>query len=194
MIIIISILVSLGSGWYTFKNLSIDTNSTNLLSSDLPFRQDSIRLKNAFPQLSNNIAIVIDAPSAVQADDAALALTQYLRQKPNQFTNIFDPRGSKFFRQNSLLFLENKDLQSILDRLVSSQVLIGKLAQDPTIRGLFTVLTLILDSSTEFTATGELGKILEAVEKALEAEQKNTNFLLRIMKPFGRKKEKELHG
>ena len=69
LVIAIAVLLTALSGWYGVSNLAIDTDNEDMLSAELPFRQDAIRLKQAFPQLSNNIVIVIDGDTADQADD-----------------------------------------------------------------------------------------------------------------------------
>ena len=45
-----------------------------MLSPDLSFRRDSNALSAAFPQLSDNIVVVIDGATPDLADDAAMTL------------------------------------------------------------------------------------------------------------------------
>ena len=42
----------------------INTDNEDMLSAELPFRQDSRALSGAFPDLSDNIVIVVEAPSS----------------------------------------------------------------------------------------------------------------------------------
>ena len=46
--------------YYTISNISINTDTSDMLSPDLPFRQNSIAVSKSFPQFSDNIVIVID--------------------------------------------------------------------------------------------------------------------------------------
>ncbi|NBP72782.1 MAG: hypothetical protein EBU57_06385, partial [Alphaproteobacteria bacterium] len=49
------------SGFYAAGNLKIDTDTAGMISEDLPFRQRFKAFRHAFPTLSDNVAIVIDA-------------------------------------------------------------------------------------------------------------------------------------
>ena len=59
---------------YTADNLTINTNTTDMLSKELPFRQHYIAYKEAFPQDSDLITVVVEAATPDRADVAALAL------------------------------------------------------------------------------------------------------------------------
>jgi uncharacterized protein len=169
-VLVASLVLTGLSGWYTATHLAIDTDTDGMLSSELDFRQNSIRLKQAFPQLSNNIAIVIDGDTADQADDAALALARALRGQPGLFRNVFDPRGEPFLRRNGLLFLDEDKLGQLVDRLAAAQVFLAKLSRDPSLRGLFGVLRLALDNSDAAASPAELKRVLNAVADAADAE------------------------
>lgn len=170
LVLVASLMVTVLSGWYTATHLSIDTDTDDMLSSELDFRQNSIRLKQVFPQLSNNIAIVIDGDTADQADDAAIALGKALRGRPNLFHNVFDPRGEPFLRRNGLLFFEEDELGKLVDRLAGAQSFLAKLSRDPSLRGMFDVLQLALDNAKDAGSPGELIRMLEAVTGAVEAQ------------------------
>lgn len=178
LVVALAIALTGLSSWYTVSHLTIDTNTDDMLSAELPFRQDAIRLKQAFPQLSNNIVIVIDGDTADQADDAAIALVQALRNQPALFRYIFNPRGDGFFRRNGLLFLDEDKLNDLVDRLAAAQVFIGKLSQDPSLRGLLGVLTLALDNATEAVSPDELSRVLVTIEEAIEAEKAGTRYVV----------------
>src|ERR1051325_7571460 len=56
---------------YMVRHIAIDTDSTQLLSSDLPWRQREIAFDAAFPQRVNSIVIVVDGATPELADSAA---------------------------------------------------------------------------------------------------------------------------
>ena len=170
LVFVASLILTALSGWFTATHLTIDTDTDDMLSSELDFRQNSLRLKRAFPQLSNNIAIVIDGDTADQADDAALVLGKALRDRPNLFRHVFDPRGEPFLRRNGLLFLEEDKLTELVDRLAGAQVFLAKLSRDPSLRGLFEVLQLALDNVKAAGSPVELMHVLNAVTEAAEAQ------------------------
>ncbi|MBK17851.1 MAG: hypothetical protein CMM52_03300 [Rhodospirillaceae bacterium] len=163
----LSILLTAGSAWYVATNLSIDTDTTDMLSAELPFRQDSIQLRRAFPQFANNIVVVIDGATPDQVDDGALALGRGLKEQTKTFHEVFDPRGDAFFRQNGLLFLETTELETLADRLASAQVFLGKLWQDPSLRGLFSILRLAIENAEDTQTPGSLSSTLEKISAAI---------------------------
>ena len=178
LVVVLATLLTALSGWYTVSHLAIDTDTEDMLSAELPFRQDAIRLKQAFPQLANNIVIVIDGDTADQADDAAIALGRALRTRPKLFGTVFDPRGEDYFRRNGLLFLDEDKLNDLVDRLASAQAFIGQLWQDPSLRGLLGVLTLALDNADKAVSTAELEQVLIAIAEAIDAEKSGSRYVL----------------
>ena len=169
LVVGLSILTTCASAWYVATNLSIDTDTTDMLSAELPFRQDSIQLRRAFPQFANNIVVVIDGPTSDQADDGALALGAALKANKQVFREVFDPRGETFFRQNGLLFLDLKDVEGLVDRLATAQAFLGSLWRDPSLRGLFSVLQLAVANIDGTAPLGSLVQTIEQVAAATEA-------------------------
>jgi uncharacterized protein len=169
LVVSLSILTTGASAWYVASNLSIDTDTTDMLSAELPFRQDSIQLRRAFPQFANNIVVVIDGPTPDQADDGTLALGRALKENEQVFREVFDPRGEKFFRQNGLLFLDLKDVEDLVDRLATAQAFLGSLWRDPSLRGLFSVLQLAVANIEGSAPPISLAHTIRKVAAATEA-------------------------
>ena len=78
-------LMTLLSGYYAVTNLSVNTDTEDMLSPDLPFRQYSTALSRAFPQFSDNIVVVVDAPTPDQTYDAANLLLARLQKNTALF-------------------------------------------------------------------------------------------------------------
>ena len=143
-----ALTLTLVAGWYAATHLSIDTDIEKLLPSDLPWRQNELALDREFPQNANLLAIVIDGAHGDLADTAAQRLAEKLRAEPQLFHNVRRPDGGAFFDQNGLLFLSVKELGALSEQLVAAQPLIGSLASDPSLRGLFDTIKLFLDGAT----------------------------------------------
>ena len=73
-VILCALAVTAVSGIYLFKNFQINTDNEDMLSAQLPFRQDSLSLSSEFPSYSDNLLVVIDGDSPSLADDAARVL------------------------------------------------------------------------------------------------------------------------
>lgn len=135
-----SLLLTIAGGYYTLHNLGMNTDSNALLSSDLPYRRNLQIFEKAFPQLQDNLVVVVEGDSPDRAEDAANALVAKLQRQTGLFEDIFYPTGDPFFRREGLLFLETKELQDLSDRLAQAQPLLGTLVEDRSLRGLFGVL------------------------------------------------------
>jgi hopanoid biosynthesis associated RND transporter like protein HpnN len=173
-VILGAVVLTALAGVYTVDHLGMNTDSNALLSSDLPYRKNLKDYEKAFPQLQDDLVVVIEADSPDRAEDAANALVERLRDDPAHFTDVFSPNGDPFFRREGLLFLETKELQDLSDRLAQAQPLLGALAVDRSLRGLFGVL-------------GEAAK-------GIELGEVNPNLLVRPLTMIGDTVAERLEG
>ncbi|MFM7083846.1 MAG: MMPL family transporter [Hyphomicrobium sp.] len=135
--------LTLLSGFYVLNNFKINTDTSNLISSRLAWRQKEIAFDKAFPQLTKNIIIVIDAETSDLADEASQKLANELSKDKTHFEQITLPGSGDFFEKNGLLYLKSEEIQNISDNLISSQGFLLTLASDPSLRGFSTVLGYI---------------------------------------------------
>jgi len=134
---------------YVANNMSINTDTSDMLSPELEFRKLSGELSEAFPQFSDNLLVVIDGETPDLSDAAALSLAARLRQNPKLFGDVFDPAGDEFFRKNGLLYMQTDELADLGDRLAEAQPFLGKLWRDPSLVGLFDMLGLMVDEAAK---------------------------------------------
>jgi len=170
LVALIGLVLAGGSGYYAATHLSIDTDVDKLLDPNLPWRQREVAFDRAFPQFTNLIAIVIDGATADQAEDAAAALAAKLKTDPSLFKTVERPDGNEFFKRNGLLFLSKDEVQGFADQMVTAQPLIGTLAQDPSLRGLFDALELAAEGIQRGETSGaELDHPFEVFADTVEA-------------------------
>jgi predicted RND superfamily exporter protein len=48
IVVLSAILLCIGTSYYVYKNLTVNTNSAEMLSPDLPFQQNQRRIDKAF--------------------------------------------------------------------------------------------------------------------------------------------------
>ncbi len=166
------ILAALGI-FFSASRLSIDTDLNKLISSNVPWRQQEQALDEAFPQNSDQLAIVIDGATPDQASDATAALADRMAQRPDLFKSVRIPGGSEFFARNGLLFLPTQEVQDFADQLIAAQPLLGTLAADPSLVGVFGTLDLLAQGALHGdipagTLDSPFNAISEAVENSLE--------------------------
>jgi hopanoid biosynthesis associated RND transporter like protein HpnN len=131
-------------GTYAVTHLSVDTDTNHLISPELPWRKREAEFDRAFPQNVDLLAVVIDGATPGQAEDAATYLAQWMRDRPQLYRTVRRPDGGEFFTRNGLLFLSVKEVQDVADQLIAAQPLLGSLAADPNLRGLFSAISLAL--------------------------------------------------
>jgi len=171
--IILFFAATIGIAYFAALNIGINTNTEDMLSPDLPFRQNSKALNEAFPQLNDNIVVVLDAGNADLLADAAKVLTTELKKSPALFGEVFDPEGLPFFVKNGFLYLDEEELVDLTQRLNDAQPFIGRLWNDPTLPGLFDVFRLVVkEIGSDGNAPGQitLGDLLGSTARVIEAQ------------------------
>jgi uncharacterized protein len=162
-VIVSSLLLAAISAGYFIRHFAISTDSKQLLSSSLPWRQQEMILNLRFPQRIDQIIAVIDATTPEAADDAAGALVNELGSRSDLIRSVSRPDGGEFFERNGILLLSLDEVQRTTADLISAQPFLGTLAADPTLRGVFRTFSQSLDGV-------RLGKVkLETLTPALDA-------------------------
>ncbi len=138
----VALVLAIFGGYYAAGHFSIDTDVDKLINPDLPWRQREKALDTAFPQNVDLLLVVLDAKTPDQAADATAALAEKLAAEKALFNSVRRPDGGDFFAKNGLLFLSTQEVQDVADQLISAQPLIGTLAADPSLRGVFEALDL----------------------------------------------------
>lgn len=161
------LLITVSLVFFIKANLGINTDTADMLSASLDWRQNYIAYQEAFPQFSDNLVIVIDAETPDQVNDASLDLLEKLESRPNQFSHPYQIENSDFFRQNSFLFLDTNELESLTNQLATVQPFLARLQADLNLRGLFSVLT---DALEHDDADVNLDRIFTRMTATIDAQ------------------------
>jgi hopanoid biosynthesis associated RND transporter like protein HpnN len=132
---------------YAAGHLAVDTDIERMLPANVAWRLNEKALDEAFPQNNNLLVAVIDGRTPDLADKAAGELAEKMQGKPQLFTYVRQPDGGPFFDRNGLLFLPIEELQQVAQQLIAAQPLIGSLAHDPSLRGLFDALATFVSGA-----------------------------------------------
>ena len=103
--ILASLLLALGAGFYTATHFAMNTNSGKLISADVGWRKRQDNFDRLFPQQSDLILVVVDGATPELAEAGAGALTARLSQNKTLFPDVSRPDGGPFFDHNGMLFL-----------------------------------------------------------------------------------------
>ena len=138
----LALALAAGCGVYAVQRFAIKTDINALISPDLPWAKRAMQYMREFPQFG--IVVVIDAPTSELADQGAAELSRALLAHRERFLTVSQPGGGKFFEQNGLLFLPADELSRLTSGLRQADVLVGALAEDPSLRGILSAMSMVL--------------------------------------------------
>ena len=115
--------------YYAVSSLGINTDTADMISPQLSWRQDFIDFRDSFTVRNRNIVMVVDAAIPERANGLATSLVERLRSRPELFNSVFLAGEGEFFERNGLLFLSVEELQALGDRPAAAQPLLGRLRQ-----------------------------------------------------------------
>ena len=171
LVLALSLVLSALSGWGLVTHLGISSETDDLFDAELPFRQRDRDFQRAFPQLDDVVLVVVDAPSDTRARDTVRWLAAELRADPERFQDVFVPGDGPFFSRNGLLYLEEDELEELVDDLALAQPFLAELSRDRSLRGLFDLLRRAVAASPRFGGL-ELDSVLGKVEVAVQGAAK----------------------
>ncbi|HEY1887527.1 MAG TPA: MMPL family transporter, partial [Roseiarcus sp.] len=163
------LIAAILAGVYVSRHIAINTDSSKLLSSSLPWRQQEIKLNDLFPQRTDQLIAVIDGATPEAADEAAEALTKALIDRKDVIRTITRPDGGEFFARNGILFLSVEDVQRNMNELIKAEPFLGTLAFDPTLRGILGAISQSLEGvRRQKTTLEDMRPAVVAIADALE--------------------------
>lgn len=135
LVVLVGVLLSIGAGYYTANNFSINTDINKLISSDLDWRKRDMAFDKAFDQ-ERLIIAVVEAPTPEFANAAANAMEAKLVTNKTDFDSVRRLDGGQFFEKNGLLFLPTSEVTQLTGQFQAAAPLIEIMAGDPSLRGL----------------------------------------------------------
>ena len=162
-VFLLSLAIALAALLHTTRHFAMTTDTAELISTDLPWRQRELAFAAAFPQQRDLILAVLDGATPELADSGASRLAAALQARPDLFRTVRRPDSGPFFERQGLLLLPLDEVRSTTEQLVRAQPFLGPLAADPSLRGVLTVL----DNALEGVARGEAA--LADIQPALVA-------------------------
>lgn len=153
IVVIVALLITAFCGYFAARNISIDADTSKLISDELPWRERELAYQQAFGEDAPKLLVVVDAPTPELAGLASDSLAERLSARPNLFPSVRQPGSSAFFERNGFLFQSAEEVDRITGRLTSARPLIGTLAADPSFRGVMDGLAIGIDG----VQAGQLG-------------------------------------
>jgi uncharacterized protein len=134
-VVVLSLVLAVGAGFYTARNFSINTDINKLISPELDWRKRDNQFEEAFDR-DRLILAVVEAATPELSSAAAKALAERLAGDTKNFESVTPLGSGEFFEKNGLLFLPVEEVGQVTGQLESAAPLIEIMAGDPSIRGL----------------------------------------------------------
>jgi hopanoid biosynthesis associated RND transporter like protein HpnN len=191
-IILIAVLATVVCGLYVSRNLGMNTDTTDMLSEDLPFRINMTHYSETFPQDIDTLLLVVDAPTPEQAYTFTARLAARLSKDHENYYSVYSPNVDDFFSRNGLLYESIPELELITDRLAAAQPLMALIAREPTLATFASVLTGAVDELQK-GRTMELEPVLAAVSATVDARTNGSPRELSWQSLFDAKPQKKAY-
>jgi hopanoid biosynthesis associated RND transporter like protein HpnN len=134
-VVLVALILSAVGLTYLISNFALKTDLDSLISPNVPWRRTDIALQGSFPQLGDDITMVIDGVTPERADHAADALAAKLQARTDLFIAVDTDTRGPFFDKVALLYESLAEVKKDTAALIDAQPLIGPLAADPSLRG-----------------------------------------------------------
>lgn len=168
LVLLIFIVISAFSLNYTTQHLGMNTNTSDLLSPDLPFLKIRARLDEAFPQDATAIIVAVESPTPEQTAIAAKYVQKRLAKEKRFFESAYIPVDNAFYRREGFLYLSLDELEDLSNKLVDAQPFIGYLSEHYHFAGLMDIIGLALEGN-EQDLTMPLDPLLNAIDQSIVA-------------------------
>lgn len=160
---------------YTGGHLSVNTDTAELIAPDAPFQKNRRNYEKSFNQEMHTVLLVIESDSPELAKASATRLSRELRADTEHFSKIYRPDENIFLHRNGLLYLDTDKLQEFSVTLAKAQPFIGRISQDPSLAGFFSIFTDALNSETKTENTpidfiSLIDKVTKSLHKTLNAD------------------------
>lgn len=189
LVLLIIGLLTFFAWQYTVRNLSINTDTSNMIAPDAPFQQNLHNFEKAFSQDLHTLLLVVESDTPELTKAATIRLGRLLSADKANFESVYIPNESDFFHQNGLLYLDPNDLQTLSNNLSQAQPFIGRISQEPNLTGFFSIFEDALTSSNKNQEIPiDLPSLIDKVSLALHKSMNGENNLLSWEKLIAEKK------
>src|ERR1022692_1390675 len=169
IVVAIALVQAVAVTGYSISHFAMSTDTRELISPKLDWRVREAALNTLFPPTGSQIVVVIDGHTPELTEQAAAVLAASLKSQPQLFHSVRRPDAGEFWSRNGLLYLSLKDVQTDMARLIKAEPFLGPIAADPSMRGLMTTLSTILQGVASGAASladleNPMAKLADALE------------------------------
>ena len=177
-------------GQVSITQFQMNSNLSDLVHQDAPWRDDFESFKSRFPQLIDTAVVVVSGTSMQGVENASKSIYQRLLARSDVFSDVYSPMTDPFFRDNAFLMMDLDALESMVDRLAEAQPILTRVAEDPSLRSMFSLVRDGLENEAE---TG-FDRVLRILADSAESVLAGRNTPVRWADEFFDSGEKRILG
>ena len=176
VLLLIIVLLATLAVRYAGNNLSINTDTAELIAPDAPFQQNRRNFEKAFSQDMHSLLLVVESDTPELTKAATRRLVRLFKADKDNIESAYIPNENEFFRQNGLLYLDIDNLQTLSGNLSQAQPFIGRISQEPNLTGFFSIFEDALTSSNKdqmmpIDLPSLIDKVSLALHKSINGEK-----------------------
>lgn len=170
--LLVALAVTGWLGWYTAAHFAINTDMTEMVSDDLPFRRVRIEQDRAFPGQRETLVVVVESDAPEMARTFQQRLAERLRALPPEsgLVSVFAPGADEFFRRNGILLRDLEQVEETVDNLAGVQPFLAPLAEELSLPSLLSTLgDFLVVGGEELEDQETLPRLFAAMDKTMKA-------------------------
>lgn len=167
--VLLAVILTIFAIYYVAANISIQTDTDEMIDPNLPFRKTYDEFNKTFPQFANSFVIVIDGDSPEAAEATQAELYRRLAPQTRLYKSVYAPGAGEFFETNGFLYLDFDKLVALSDQLASAEPVLAAIAEDQSLRGLLNILSDAVDDILEGDEPPE--KLTDVLQEMTETAQ-----------------------
>ncbi|WP_040364058.1 MMPL family transporter [Commensalibacter intestini] len=142
--VIFYIALAITSSLITYNNLEITTDTTKMFSAGMDWKKRSDQMSKDFPQRENLLVALIESKTPEEGEISAQTLVSRLKNDKEHFYFVESLQNDPFLVKSGLLFLPPPLLDTTLNNIIQAQPFLSSLSDDPSARGLFDTLGMVV--------------------------------------------------
>jgi len=143
-ILIVSLLLSILSLFYTWQKMEFLTGRDDLMPKNTQFHKDYRAYRTEFGDMEE-IVVVMESDDQEKVARFGSLLYDKLCADKNNFSEVFYPYGLPFFKKSGFLFMPLADLQALRENIARAKPVLKALSEAPSVQTLFSSLTTQID-------------------------------------------------
>lgn len=169
-VLVAALLLTALSVQLAATRLVVDSDPDRMTSAELPYRKTKAQIEANFPQLVDNLSVLVAADSADDARAAAEQLALRLAADREHVASVFLPGSEPFFEERGIWYVDDDTLTWLADDLERASPLLLALERDPSLATLAGTLASGLEGDDAWADSLDAGALwLEALARSLES-------------------------